>query len=253
MSIAEKLTTIAESLPEVYDAGNEYQNNKIWKAITDEGTRTNYSGAFRYKQWYKNNFLPTYDITPTNASMMFRSVDPGVDELQIDMEELEKKQGIRFDFSNCTDLSYAFAGGLFKTLNVIDVSSCTGASSGHYMFYAAYSGRKLNRINRLIFGENTKPHSTWFGYCYDLIHIGFEGILAQNWADVSACKYLDKESITKLIGILSSSTSGLTITLSKKAVNTAFGIDIDDEATYPEGSEYYNLRNTKSNWTFNYV
>jgi hypothetical protein len=41
--------------------------------------------------------------------------------------------------------------------------------------------------------------------------------------------------------------------LSKAAVNNAFGIDVDDASTYPEGSEYYNLRYSKSNWTFNYA
>ena len=216
MSIAEKLTTIAENQQKVYDAGKTYQNNELWKAITADGTRTIYGDAFRYQQWDKNNFLPTYDIKPTNASMMFRSVDPGSDELQVDMEELEQKQGIRFDFSNCTNFSYTFAGGLFNTLNVIDMSLCTGASSGNYVFYGAYTGsRRVRKINRLIFSENTKPHSTWFGYCYDLNYIGFEGVLAQNGLDVSSSS-LDKESIISLINILkdySEDTSGTTYTI----------------------------------------
>lgn len=251
MSIAEKLTEIAEGLPDVYDAGKDYQNNELWKAITANGTRTDYSGAFRYQQWNKNNFIPTCDITPTNASYMFRSLDPTTNDLQIDMEELEKKQGIKFDFSKCTNFTQSFSGGLFGALNVIDMSSCT--SENTYAFYGGYTERKLKRINKLILGENTKPHNLWFGYCYKLIHIGFEGILTKNGLDVSSCVQLDKESITKLIGILSSSTSELTVTFSTAAVNTAFGIDVNDEATYPEGSEYYTLRNTKSNWTFNYI
>ena len=272
MSIAEKLTTIAENMQGVYDkgysdgqeqggntekaynegfdAGKSYQNNELWKAITNDGTRTNYSSAFRYQQWNKNNFTPTYDISPADASHMFRSIDPGSIELQVDMKELEE-QGIKFNFSKCTNFEYAFAGGLFNSLNVIDMSSSTTANK--YSFYAAYTTRRLTRINKLILGENTIPHSSWFGYAYSLRQIGFDGVLAQNGLDVSPCKELDKDSITKLIGILSSETSGLTVTLSKNAVNTAFGIDIDDETTFPEGSEYYNLRNSKSNWNFSYA
>lgn len=251
MSIAEKLTEIAESLPKVYDAGKDYQNNELWKAITANGTRTDYSGAFRYQQWNKNNFIPTCDITPTNASYMFRSLNPETDDLQIDMEELEKTQGIKFDFSKCVNFVQAFSGGLFSTLNVIDMS--TSISENTYAFYGAYTDRKLKRINKLILGENTKPHNSWFGYCPNLIHIGFEGILTKNGLDVSSCVQLDKESITKLIGILSSNTSGLTVTFSTAAVNAAFGIDVNDESTFPEGSEYHTLRNTKLNWIFNYA
>ena len=251
MSISEKLTVIAENTQKVYDAAKNSQNNELWKAITANGTRTNYSSAFQLQQWDKNSFIPTYDITPTNASSMFRFIGPGSNELQVDMEELEKTQGIKFDFSNCTVFEYAFAGGLFSVLNVIDMS--LSASSNSYVFYGAYSGRRLKKINRLILGENTKPHSTWFGYADQLTHIGFEGVLANNGLDISTCPKIDKESIISLVNILSETTSGLTITLRKSAVNNAFGIDIDDETTYPEGSEFYNLRNSKSNWTINYT
>lgn len=248
MSISEKLTTVAKNEQKVYAAGKIFQNNELWKSITNNGTRTVYSGAFMYQAWDKTTFLPTYDITPTNASQMFRGLNPKTHDIQVDMKTLEQEQGINFDFSKCTVFDYAFAGGLFNVLNVIDMSSCT---NGSYVFYGGYSGRHIWKINRLIFSETTTPNNTWFGYAA-MTHIGFEGILAKNGLNVAACP-LDKESIIKLINILSPDTSGLTITLSKTAVNNAFVIDIDDDTTYPEGSEYYNLRNSKSNWTFNYA
>ena len=56
-----------------------------------------------------------------------------------------------------------------------------------------------------------------------------------------------------IISALSRTTTGKTLTLKKTAVNEAFGIDVDDETTYPEGSEYYTLRHSRDNWTFSYV
>ena len=34
---------------------------------------------------------------------------------------------------------------------------------------------------------------------------------------------------------------------------TPTGININDETTYPVGSEFYTLRHSKDNWTFSYV
>ena len=250
MSISEKLTTIAENEKKVYALAALRKNNEIWAGITNFGARTDYNYAFKRGAWNKNNFSPTYNITPANASEMFLQIDPGSVEMQIDMVELEKNQNINFDFSQCKAFRLCFAGGLFSAISTIDMTNASGDNA--YAFYGAYISRKLKKINRLIFGENTNPHSTMFGST-EIYHIGFEGVLAKNGLDISSCKSLDKESITKLINILSSNTSGLTVTLSKIAINNAFGIDIDNETTYPEGSEYYNLRNSKSNWTFNYV
>ena len=46
---------------------------------------------------------------------------------------------------------------------------------------------------------------------------------------------------------LAEGVTGASITLSKTAVNNAFEIDVDDTTTYPEGSEFYVLRNSKNN------
>ena len=56
-----------------------------------------------------------------------------------------------------------------------------------------------------------------------------------------------------VITALKSDATGKTLTLKKTAVNTAFGINVDDETTYPAGSEFYELRHSKDNWTFSYV
>ncbi len=62
---------------------------------------------------------------------------------------------------------------------------------------------------------------------------------------------LSKTSITSIINGLNGDATEQTLTLSKTAVNNAFGINVDDETTWTD--EWNNLRNSKSNWTFSFA
>ena len=175
-AIEADVNEIKENVTKVYDAGKSYRNNEFWKAITNGGKRSNYDGVFCGTRFNKNNFFPTYNITPGSADKMFMSiVITSVDE-QVDMEELENKMGIIFDFSKCNKIGQCFAGALFKTLNVIDI---TNAASAGYAFYGGYTTLKLKRINRLIISENTRLDDSMFGYASELNYIGFEGVIAK--------------------------------------------------------------------------
>lgn len=100
--------------------------------------------------------------------------------------------------------------------------------------------------------ENVVVASRAFYACSALKEIRIVGTI-KILLDFKDSTLLSKESITSIVNALSQTTSGLTITVSKTAVNNAFNINVDDPTTYPEGSEYYTLRNSKSNWTFNYA
>ena len=91
-----------------------------------------------------------------------------------------------------------------------------------------------------------------FQGCSALVDIQIAGTIALS-VDFMDCKSLSKASITSIVNALSTTTSGLTVTFSTQAVNNAFGIDVNNPSTYPEGSEFYVLRNSRSNWTFNYA
>ena len=78
MSIAEKLTAIAENEQRVYDAGYMHGNNDgyllgeeagkkseydaFWDAFQLDGERTNYSYAFSGSGWHSETFKPKYKI-----------------------------------------------------------------------------------------------------------------------------------------------------------------------------------------------
>ncbi|MBO5733569.1 MAG: hypothetical protein J6R66_01585, partial [Clostridia bacterium] len=114
-----------------------------------------------------------------------------------------------------------------------------------------YECRKLHTIDKIIIPNCTSIASDPFYNCIALAKIVFEGVILANIS--LAYSPLSKDSITSVINALSATATSKTLTLKKSAVNTAFGIDVDDETTYPAGTEFYNLRHSKDNWTFSYV
>ena len=63
MSIAEKLTTIAENEQKVYEAGKKSQYDEFWDTYQTNGQRTNYTYAFSGLGWTDNLYKPKYPIT----------------------------------------------------------------------------------------------------------------------------------------------------------------------------------------------
>ncbi len=72
MSIAEKLTTVAENQEKVYDAGQTAEYDRFWNAFQDNGNRTDYEKAFFHKFWNDTIYNPKYPIVASvTASQMF--------------------------------------------------------------------------------------------------------------------------------------------------------------------------------------
>lgn len=238
MSVAEKLTTIAENEQRVYDAGKKEQYNELWDAIQINGNRTNYDRAFY--AWTENVFRPKYDIRPTSALAMFERFNKDIKT--VDMVEHLKKYNVSLDFSSCTSFTNFLLYSFISRLGTVDTRSANGLS-----FYVAYM---LETIDLLILRYDGTQTAN-FEMASSLKNITIQGVIGKSW-NMKDCP-LSKDSIISVINALSTTTSKLTITFKKTAINEAFGIDVDDETTYPEGSEYYHLRNSKPNWTFSYV
>lgn len=231
----------------------------MWELIQKGGTNTDIgTRLLTGANFTKKTYRPIYDIRPTSAydwsmncpndkSILFT-------EGQVNMKELEEEQGMVHDFSNCTSVYRAFCSGLFSELNVIDISKATNTDLAFYggYFNSANSVLRLKRIERLIFSENTVIASNMLKYNGLMEYIGFEGVIAKNGLDLSSCVKLDKESHIKLVNILSSNTSGLSVTVSQRAVNKAFETSegANDGLTSPE---WLALRATKENWGIKYA
>ena len=262
MSIADKLTLIAENQQRVYDKGfengqkaggsgggsyeqgfvdgkqAEYDN--FWNNYQDNGNRTQYTNAFNGSYWKDEMFNPKYDFIFTKCNTMFQN--SGITRLATKLKE----KGLKFDTSAITasNALQMFQSASVKDIPELDLRNATNIG---YVVGSEY----IETIEKIILSEKaTTGLGTAFNKARKLTHCIFDGVLAITGLDMKDCVLLDKESITSLINILSTTTSGLAVTLSLQAVNKAF----ETSSGANDGSnstEWQTLVNTKQNWTIN--
>ena len=240
-----------EGIEKVYEAGQADKEDEFWNAITANGTRTNYQMAFC--NWSIEYIRPMingqkFKIQPTSSNS-FNQICNGC-------RLLKKIEADYFDFSNIPRATTS-SGGCYYTFHnckSLEEVEDIGLNNIHSYTNTFANCSLLHTIANIGVDEDTYFVNA-FSYCNSLVNLGITGIIGQgvNKFDLSYSKNLSKASIENVFRVLSTETSGLSITLSKEAVNNAFGIDVSDVATYPEGSEYYNLLASRSNWTINYA
>lgn len=71
MTVAEKLTKVAENVPKLYDAGKDAERTAFWEQLQMGGKRTAYPYCFAYSVWTDDIYNPIYDFTATTPSYMF--------------------------------------------------------------------------------------------------------------------------------------------------------------------------------------
>lgn len=72
MSIANKLTKVAENVPKVYEAGKNAEYNRFWDTLQKNGAKANYNYAFTGAIWTDAVYNPKYDIICLGALSAFR-------------------------------------------------------------------------------------------------------------------------------------------------------------------------------------
>ena len=252
MSVAKKLTTVAQNMSKVYAAGKEAgvqsEYDRFWDAFQDYGKRTSYSYAFAGGlNWTKEHFRPKYDlIVAGGSSSMF--VDAfRKEEEPLDFVELFNELGIVLDFStmgNCIVFDM-FQNAKICHLGVIDLRKKTGSLSN--WFRSSYL-RKIDLIRLGTDNDNTFQNS--FNGDTALEEVYFEGVI---YADINfQHSPLIKASIKNIMSCLSDSTSGTTVSFNLNAVNTAFETS-EGAADGSESEEWLALVATKPNWTINLV
>lgn len=256
MSIAEKLTTIAENEQKVYKAGKDkgwlqgyetgYQMgeedfypkgvadgkkaeyDEFWDNYQDNGKRTNYQNAFCREGWNDTTFKPKYNMKPTTCNQMFQACEI------TDLEQALKDSGVTLDTSNSTSFLQMVQSSTITVLPKIDVTKATSLSY-------AFSVKSLKIIRELVVAETT-PFSNTFGSGLEEMIVS--GTIGQNGFSAK-CPKLNKASITSIINALSTTTSGLSITLSVEAVWDTFGATTEPEWVALVGS--------RPNWTISLV
>lgn len=251
-AIEEKGVTIQETellneypskIDEVYEAGKEANYDEFW-----DNFQHNQTHLCHFPYWHRDCFYPKYSmVLKGRQAENFLLFDNYSDyTVGFDFAERLEGCGITIDFSQATQTIRCFQNTKISRLPELDFSNSSNLSN-------CFSANKyLKTIDKLIVSEKAVFEYT-FNDCPLLEDLTIEGTIAKNGFDVRQSTKLSKESHISIIDALSQTASGLTVTFSKQAVNNAFGINVDNPSTYPEGSEFYELRNSRNNWTFNYA
>lgn len=237
MTIAEKIARAKADYDEVYEAGEKAEHDKFWDACQQNGNRTNYTYAFYGQGFDFTNFYPKYDIKPVGSNpFMFYAWEKSAHSGSL--TQRLKDCGVVLDTSKATNLNNCFA---YTQITEIPTIDCTGLSTtSHSSSVFAYNYGRLRKIEKIISKEGIN-FTKWFDDV-NLEEVTFEGVIGGSGLDFKWSTRLNKASIESVITHLSDNTSGLSVTLSKTAVNNAF-------AGGSTGDEWLNLRATKNNWT----
>lgn len=178
MSIAEKLTTVAENIPKVYEAGQRAEHERFWDNYLRYGSYWVY--RFAGWGWDDNTFQPTKDIVVTgNATGLFRET------AIVDLAKCLTDNKVILDVSGVTNASY-----LFGFSNIVNISM------------------KISEPNE---DSSIAFVSTSFQSCTKLTTLSITGTLATNGLDLHWSTDLDHESLLNIIECLkdySADTSG---------------------------------------------
>lgn len=221
--------------------GKQAEYDKFWDAYQQNGNRTAYTYGFYGKGFDSTNFYPKYDITPkSSAAYIFYAWEQAANRLNL--SQRLKDCGVVLDTSGATSLANAFSYTYITEIPTID---CTGLStSNHSTLVFAYGYERLRKIEKIISKEGI-TFTSWFNNT-NLEEVTFEGVIGGSGLDFRWSTRLNKASIESIITHLSDNTSGLSVTLSKTAVENAF-------TGGSEGDEWLNLTAPKNNWTIHLI
>ena len=237
MDIAEKVLRAKTDLDDVYEAGKKAEYDAFWDEYQDYGNRTDYVGGFSGVGWTDGFFKPKYNITISNADNMFNGA-----RRITNIAELLRKAGVGFDTSNCTSFANTFNSAIGITeLPFLDLSKATGT----YSLAATFSYANSLHTLHIKSSSETLFLNTTFAYARVLVNLTIEGVIAKGSPDFRYSTMLSADSLKSIINTLSTTTTGLTITLPKTA-------QANYEAVYGSGS-WATLVATRSNWTIAYA
>ena len=232
MDIAEKTLRLKTDLDDVYEAGKKAEYDVLWDGIQDYGNRTDYTQGF--KNWKGVEAItPKYPIRAINLSELFYQCQKIKSTPMISCANADGKfQTCYCAFYQC----YSLTSVDFDIAN-----SSTANSAWQYTFQAC---RSLQSIKKIIVMENQVYIGTFLN-CIALENITIDGTIGQNGFDIHWSTKLSADSLKSIIEALSTTTTGLTITLPTTA-------QANYEAVYGSGS-WATLVATRNNWTIAYA
>ena len=231
MNIAEKTLQLKQDFDDVYEAGKKAEYDESWDSFKN-GWQMQY--LFAGHAWNDTTFKPKYDLTvgAYNCSGMFQLNQ--VSNIKSRLLEC----GVKLDLSKCVNFLNGFSNAATTELPEIDLSNCDNVTSSF-----SYMSKLIN-IDKVTFKNGVTFISTFFS-TPNLEEIRIGGTIGGNGFNISASKNLNAASLESIINALSTTTTGLTVTLPTTA-------QANYEAKYGTGS-WSVLVATRSNWTIAYA
>ena len=250
MTIAEKLTTIAENEPKVYDAGRtlgieegrtlgieqgralgieegkKTEYDAFWDSFQRNGTNQDTRNMFSGFGWTKDTLKPKYSVVAKSTYMMFAYCG-----YNGDLADVFDKRGLTLKFE--LDPYNYQQGMLFFNSNVtavgeVDLSPLNDKAQISSMFNTT----KLTTIRKLIPPQCPLEKNCWGS---GLINLGIGGDIV-NTFDLTKCTKLSQDSIDSVMSWLSPDVSGKTVTFSKTAAVSAYGSE-ENAVVYLESAK----------------
>lgn len=218
--------------------------NDFWDLYQQNGNRRFYAGAFFGSGWNEDTFHPKYDLNCTGYSVAYMFAYFNYQRSEpFDLEAKLEELGIGlYGFINSTTHMFQEAN-----ISVVPELDFSNAKSFDYLC----NNSKIQTFRKIKVSASTKYTSN-FTNCSELENITFEGTIGQNGLNFQWSKKLSKESITSIINCLSTTTTGLTITLSLTSVGLAFASE-EGGNDGDESNEWNELVLSKPNWNISLV
>lgn len=217
-----------------FEAGKQAEYDAFWNKYQKNGNRTLYKSAFSGAGWSQDTLTPKYTIKPSTKS--YSTGAYGLFEYCGWIDNPIDFSVIPMDFTDCTRGERLFANANALKI-VVDLSTFTSLKE----CFMCNDGGAIKDITLKV-SDKCTDYTSAFGYCSQLTNLTFAtGSTIAASINLQWSTNLDKESLISVINALSTTTSGLTVTLSQTAVETAFGSTTS--------SEWTTLIGTRSNWT----
>lgn len=221
MSIADKLTTVAENQEKVYEAGKKSEYDAFWNAHTENGNRKSYYYAFF--AWKASMFYPKDDIVFTNqsSSSCFYNLNQygsSYCDYDFDFSTRLEECNVILDTSQATNLGYLFSNVCSLSVPAMDARNCTS-------FVSMFSSSYIETIGEIWLSDTnaSQNFTNMFSGSNNerLKNITFKGVIASN-IDFKTCSKLTHDSLMSIVNALkdySDDTSGTTHTITLGATN----------------------------------
>lgn len=227
MSIAEKLTTIAENQERVFEAGKKSQYDEFWDSFQQNGNRTAYDNGFSGICWNSENFKPKYKpMRVVNGVSMFLSFDAQCKKTPVVIDETI------IDFTNTTNVTSMFqnTNASVVKMNVIPTKLTSMKS------FINMNNIVTHGVTEVILGIHEavtfNTYSFWTGALEKVSFL--EGSVIGNNIWFSYCKKLTHESLINILNTLQEKSSG-TFTCTLGADNLAKLTDAEKSIATEKG------------------